>query len=191
MRAFQKFFVTIFISSIGFALEPAPLFIAIEERDTDKMISFFDDIKSLSVKEANKFIMDFYQYYVSQYGIEIFNDPGYKDMLYQYKKIYHSLLEKDRSNLKYALIKHEDKYINKILLCRQEEQEDSWWDDIDITDPAFVGGYEIAGGIIIFFLPFPQAKQMGGMAVLDGIRRICNGSTDKDDEYSEEDEDYP
>ena len=45
-----------------------------------------------------------------------------------------------------------------------------------------LGGVEILGGGLVWILPFPGAKQLGGIMIADGVRRTFNGLEEIDEE---------
>lgn len=49
-----------------------------------------------------------------------------------------------------------------------------------------LGGVEILTGSLVWILPIPGAKQLGGIMVADGVRRTFNGLEDLDEQNKEQ-----
>lgn len=56
----------------------------------------------------------------------------------------------------------------EILLCKKKVAE-------EIPGSVALGGVEILSGALVWILPFPGTKQLGGIMIADGVRRTFNG----------------
>ena len=50
-------------------IDKAPLFEAIERRNVSEIVNFFDKIEAITLEEARELITDFYDHYISQFGL--------------------------------------------------------------------------------------------------------------------------
>ncbi len=182
-RVFSLFVV--FLRAQCFTFENSVLFEAIDQRDASRVVNFFNQIESVDYEEACQLIKQIYQYYIDQFGPEILENEEYQKQLGQYRELYHSILENYGISLENSLINNRGDFPSKILLCKKKEKNSAGL-ETEIPGSMVLGGVEILGGALIWILPFPGAKQLGGIMIGDGIRRTFNGLEEMDKDNKKE-----
>lgn len=179
---FNRCFLLLILSwSVNcFSFEATHLLNAIERRDSYAVISFFDQIDTLCFEEAHEFISNFYDFYIDQYGSEILHCEEYLNKLDYCKELYHAILKQYGFSLKQSLIHDQNNVPYEFLLCGQKENEANV--EVEVPGSMILGGVEILGGVLVWILPFPGAKELGVIMIGDGIRRTFNGVEEADKE---------
>lgn len=182
MTIFLRFFVlSLFWGIQCFSLEKTPLFDAIERRDSLAIINFFDQIETITLEDAQELIADFYNHYVVQFGPEILSNEEYLKNVDHYRELYHSILEGYGISLEKSLIRNENGSFPEILLCGKKKMGKKGF-EAEVPGSLILGGVEILGGSLVWILPLPGTKQLGGLMIADGVRRTFNGLEEMDKE---------
>ncbi|NGX27133.1 MAG: hypothetical protein K940chlam6_01064 [Chlamydiae bacterium] len=164
-----------------FSIDKSLLIEAIERQDISEVVSFFDKIETITWEEAHELITDFYDHYISQFGPEILDNEEYIKNLEHCKGIYHAILEGHGIPLENSLIRYENDLSPSILLCGKKNKKKGKI-EAEVPGSMILGGVEILGGSLVWILPFPGARQLGGFIIADGVRRTFNGLEDIDEE---------
>jgi len=183
MRFFRSFLLLIVIStSPCLALDEGALIEAVEQQNISEVIQFFEEIETISWNEAEELITRFYEHYISQLGPEILNDE-YLRTLEQCKAMYHYILESHGIPLENGLIQYDIDTNHELLLCMKKTREkDQLPIEAEVPTSMLLGGIEILGGSLVWVLPFPGTKQLGGLMIADGVRRTFDGLGELDEE---------
>jgi hypothetical protein len=84
-----------------FSFETSVLYDAIEEQNPLKIIAFFDNVDSISFEESKELLLDIYHHFTDKFGIEVFDNQEYQNLLIKYTHLYLSVSYGFyRSNLK-------------------------------------------------------------------------------------------
>lgn len=172
MIVFRCFLLlAMFCARQGLSQDITDLFQAVEQGDASAVVNFFDKINTINLDKAYTLISNIYDYYLDQFGPEILNNEEFLKNLDCCRKFYHSIFHQNQLSLEYSLIKNSnDKRKNN----RKNE-------DAEIPGSMTLGGVEILTGALIWILPFPAAKQLGGIMIGDGVRRTFNGIEEIDE----------
>jgi len=154
-----------------FSIDTSELFRAVDREDALAVIQFFDKIGVVDREKACELIINIYEYYIDRFGPEILSSEEYLRSLNYCSELYHSMLSQYGLSVENSLIHNKNLSSYEMLLCKKHKKE------IEGEAPGSVvlGGVEILGGALIWILPFPGTKQLGGIMVADGIRRTFNG----------------
>lgn len=180
MTIFRSFCVLILSWSVHcFSVDTIHLFQAIDRRDSEAVVSFFDKMDPIDLEEARELISNIYEHYIAQFGSEFLNSEEYLKRLEYCKELYHSILRQHGLSIENSLIRNKDQISYEILLCGKKSRNQG---EAEVPGSMILGGVEILSGALIWILPFPGAKQFGGIMVADGVRRTFNGLEEKDEE---------
>jgi hypothetical protein len=167
-------------------MDPKELFEAIDREDIEGVIDFFAKVDVNDLEEAYELISNIYEHYVAQFGSEILNSEEYYKNLDYCRELYHSMLSRYGLSTENSLIhnKHQDFY--EILLCKKNKKKT----EAEIPGSVVIGGIEILSGALVWILPFPGTKQIGGIMIADGVRRTFNGLEEIDEENKQSQHPY-
>ncbi|MDN3506417.1 MAG: hypothetical protein P0S96_04230 [Simkaniaceae bacterium] len=173
------FLVAVLGLSHCFSIDKTKLIDAIDRQDFSEVSNFFESVESISWGEAQELIADVYEYYASQYGIEIFENDEFIENLEHWKEVYHWILEENGFSSENILIQNKDPDSFSIILCGKKNKRGV---EAEVPGSMILGGVEILGGSLVWILPIPGAKLVGGAMISDGIRRTFNGLEELDNE---------
>ena len=163
-----------------FSFETSVLYDAIEEQNPLKIIAFFDNVDSISFEESKELLLDIYHHFTDKFGIEVFDNQEYQNLLIKYTHLYHLFLESNELFYKNQSAHDTINFFSKIQLCKNIENELQR----ELPGSMILGGVEILSGALLWILPFPGAKQAAGLLLGDGIRRTFNGLEELDKQNS-------
>ncbi len=189
VKIFKLLVIGVFLFSIPcFAFNKNILISAVEKQDIVGILEFFDDIESISWEEARELVASFYDHYISQYGPELLNEE-FEKKLEQCQSIYCSIIESKGISFESNLIRNSEDFSDSIVLCGKKK--DKLYLEAEVPGSLILGGVEVVGGALVWILPIPGAKQLGGIMIGDGLRRTFNGLEELDEENKKNQGIYP
>ena len=157
------------------------LFQAIDREDIRAITLFFDKINAIDIEEAHELISEIYDYYVIQFGLEVLESEECWKNLDHCRELYCSMLSLYGISVENSPIYNEYQGSCKILLCKKNKNRFLQKPlETEIPGSTILGGVEVLSGALVWILPFPGAKQLGGIMIADGVRRAFNGLEEMD-----------
>ena len=179
----RTFSVILLLStSYCFASDCSILFAAIERQDVASVIQYFDDLRLDSHADAIEFIDEIHSHYTSVYGEQIIKSDAYVKRLHKCKRLYRTLFQ-NHNNSHYG--ECDVRYFSdttSVLQCKKKKKPKKPGVEAEVHGSVVIGGVEVLGGALVWILPVPGAKQLGGVMIADGIRRTFDGLTIMDEE---------
>ncbi len=182
MKIIRRYFILVLFWSVHCsAIDITDLFQAIDREDSSAIICFFDQIDLITVEEGRELITNFYEYYADRFGSDIFNNGECLNKLDYFIEIYNSILSKPGFFYEKNMI-HKNNMGFDTLFCQNKKIKK----EKEVPSSMILGGVEILGGSLVWVLPFPGAKQLGGIMIADGVRRTFDGLEEIDKENKKE-----